>query len=603
MIRCSYQDSAMKIQRRAKRYRKPTLVLTAALLLGAAGCHQNSAAGPVEGPSENNAAADTTVPQVAGLPQAALAAAQGIDPEQIRASVKELADDKYQGRYPGTPGGDAAAKYIADQLQAYGIKPAGDDGSYFQKVPFYAVHTVADKTQFSLVPKSGSPIELKYADEYVTNNQTGAADSTIDAPIVFVGHGIDAPEYQWDDFKGVDVKGKVLLVVVNEPASDDPNFFKGKALTYYGRWTYKYEEAARKGAVGVLIIHRTDLASYPWTVVKSSWSGEHSYLKGDPLAKLKAASWIQLDTARKLFAAAGLDVNKEITASDQRGFKAVELPVKLKAHIVSQRRDFDSSNVVGVVDGSSGAKSEAVLYTAHYDHLGIDPNIKTGDNIYNGAADNGTGCGILLALANAYATAAKNGAQPLHNVYFSGVTAEEQGLLGSEYLGMHPPVPAKDISLDLNYDMLLPIGIPTSANVSGAERTTFYPTVEATAKAFKLVLQPDQNPNAGHYYRSDHFSLARVGIPAFSIGEGTLFAGHPDSWGKEQEEEYTAKRYHQVTDEYKPDMDFRGDARMAQFGFVLGWEASSAAAPVEWQSGDEFEKARKKSESSTGTLR
>ncbi len=252
--------------------------------------------------------------------------------------------------------------------------------------------------------------------------------------------------------------------------------------------------------------------------------------------------------------------------------------------------------MVGVVDGSSQEKADAVLYTAHYDHLGVDPNVKSGDNIYNGAADNGTGCGILLAMAKAYAMSAKNGAAPQHNVYFSAVTAEEQGLLGSEYLGMHPPVPAKNISLDLNFDMLLPVGVPTSAEVSGAERTTFYPTVEQTAKAFDLVLQPDQQPNAGHYYRSDHFSLARVGIPAFSIGEGTLFQGHEEGWGKQQFEDYTAHRYHQVSDEYKPEMDFRGNARMAQFGFVLGWQASAAASPVEWQGGDEFEKARKKRE-------
>ena len=568
------------------------LASTASVAFFAVGCHSK----PVEGPADNNAAANTTVPQIPGLPQAALQAAQGIDPEKIRATVKELADDKYQGRYPGTAGGEAAAKYIADQLSSYGVKPAGDAGTYFQKVPFYAVHSVADKTQFSLVPAAGAPIDLHYADDYVTNNQTGSADATINAPIVFVGHGIEAPEYQWDDYKGVDVKGKVLLVVVNEPPSDDPNFFKGKALTYYGRWTYKYEEAVGKGAVGVLIIHRTDLASYPWQVVRSSWSGEHSYLANDPLAKLKAASWIQLDTARKLFAAAGLDVDKEIDASNQRGFQAIELPIRLKAHIVSQRRDFTSDNVVGLVQGADADKKDAVLYTAHYDHLGIDPNIKSGDNIYNGAADNGTGCGILLALANAFATAEKNGAAPPHNIYFSAVTAEEQGLLGSEYLGMHPPVPAKDISLDLNYDMLLPVGVPTSADVSGAERTSFYPVVEQTAKAFDLVLQPDQTPNAGHYYRSDHFSLARVGIPAFSIGQGTLFAGHPESWGKDQMEDYTAKRYHQVTDEYKPEMDFRGEARMAEFGFVLGWQASAAPTPVEWQSGDEFEAARKKRE-------
>ena len=560
---------------------------TAALaLLPAAGCHSK----PMTAPPENNQAANTTVPPIPGLPQAALQAAQSIDPEQIRASVKELSDDKYQGRYPGTPGGDAAAKYIADRMQSYGIKPAGDQGTYFQHVPFYAVHTVADQTQFSLVPKTGKPIDLKYADDFVTNNQTGSAEATIHAPIVFVGYGIDAPEYGWNDFKGVDVKGKVLLVIVNEPPSTDDNFFKGKALTYYGRWTYKYEEAVRKGAVGVLIIHRTDLASYPWQVVRSSWSGEHSYLAKDPLAKLKAASWIQLGVARQLFSAANLDLDKEIEAAGQKDFKAIALPVQLKAHITSQRRDFNSDNVVGVVDGAKPA--QAVLYTAHYDHLGLDPNIKTGDNIYNGAADNATGCGILLALASAYASAAKNGAMPPHNVYFSAVTAEEQGLLGSEYLGMHPPVPARNISLDLNYDMLLPVGVPTAAEVSGAERTTFYPEVEQTAKAFDLVIQPDQMPMAGHYYRSDHFSLARVGIPAFSIGQGTLFQGHPDAWGKGQMEDYTAKHYHQVSDEYKPEMDFRGDARMAQFGFVLGWKALNASSSVEWQKGDEFEKAR-----------
>jgi Zn-dependent M28 family amino/carboxypeptidase len=571
--------------------------LTAAIVILSA-CQSKPSAAP--SPVENVSAASTTVPQLPGLPPAAIQAAQSIDPEKIGASVKELADDKYQGRYPGTPGGDAAARYIAGQLASYGVIPAGDGGTFFQKVPFFAVHTIADKTQFSLVPKSGAPLDLKFGDDYVVNNQTGAAESTIDAPIIFVGHGIDAPEYQWDDYKGIDVKGKVLLVVVNEPPSDDPNFFKGKALTYYGRWTYKYEEAVRRGAIGVLIIHRTDLASYPWSVVRTSWSGEHSYLKGDPLARLKAASWIQLDVARKLFASAGLDVEKEIQASDQRGFKPIDLPVWLKAHIVSQRRDFTSDNVVGEVEGANSDKvadkKRAVLYTAHYDHLGMDPGIKTGDNIYNGAVDNGTGCAILLALANAYATAAKNGAAPPHNIYFAAVTGEEQGLLGSEFLGTHPPVPAKDISLDLNYDALLPIGIPTAANVSGAERTTFYPTVEATAKAFNLTLQPDQNPTAGHYYRSDHFSLARVGIPAFSIGEGTLFAGHPDTWGKDQEDDYTAHRYHQVSDEYKPEMDFRGDARMAQFGFVLGWQASSSASQVEWQSGDEFEKPRQQSE-------
>jgi Zn-dependent M28 family amino/carboxypeptidase len=536
------------------------------------------------------------VPQIAGVPAAAQKAESGIDPEKIRADVKYLADDKLEGRGPGTAGDRMAAKYIEDQFTAYGLKPAGDNGGWYQKVPLYAVKTVPEQTTFTLVPKDGAPLVLKYGADYVTNNQTGSATADIDAPVVFVGYGIHAPEYDWDDYKGVDVHGKVALVIVNEPPSDDPQFFKGKAMTYYGRWTYKFEEAARQGAVGVLIIHREDLASYPWQVVRSSWSGEKSYLVGDPNAKLKAASWIQEDVAQKIAESMGHDIDEAIAASGKSSHSQL-LDWRLKAHIVSQKRDFDSENVIGKVAGKNAGATQAVLYTAHFDHLGMDPNA-AGDKIYNGAADNGTGCGILLELARAFADAAKAGAAPAHDVYFAAVTAEEQGLLGSEYLGMHPPVPAKDITLDLNYDMLLPIGMPTSTEVSGAERTSFYPTVEKTAQAFDLTIQPDQFPGAGHYYRSDHFSLARFGIPAFSIGQGTLFAGHDASWGEEQMKDYTQHRYHQPSDEYRPEMNFTGDARMAQFGFVLGWLASAAPQTVGWQAGDEFAAARSKSEGS-----
>ncbi len=573
---------------------------TASALLGlapvsllAAGQFQGGAAGQAQSATTANAKA-MQVPAIAGMPPAAQRAVQSIDSEKIRAHVKYLADDALEGRGPGTRGDQMAAKYIADQFADYGLKPAGDNGSWYQKVPLYAVKTVADETTFSLVPKGGQPLTLKYGADYVTNNQTGSATADIDAPIVFVGYGINAPEYDWNDYKGVDMHGKVALVIVNEPPSNDEKFFKGKALTYYGRWTYKYEEAARQGAVGVLIVHRTDLASYPWQVVRTSWSGEKSYLVGDPNAKLEAASWITEEVAQKLAESTGHGVDEAIDAAGERGFRPRELDWRLKAHIVSQKREFNSENVIGMVAGKNSGPQQAVLYTAHFDHLGMDPNAK-GDKIYNGAADNATGCGILLELARAFADAAKAGAPPQHPVYFASVTAEEQGLLGSEYLGMHPPIPAKDFALDLNYDMLLPIGVPTSTEVSGAERTTFYPTVEKVAKDFNLTIQPDQFPSAGHYYRSDHFSLARFGIPAFSIGQGTLFAGHDASWGEEQMKQYTAERYHQPSDEYRPEMDFRGDARMAQFGFVLGWEASSAPHTQGWVRGDEFEAARKKS--------
>ncbi len=535
---------------------------------------------------------EKNIPDIPGVPPAAHRAAMSIDPEKIRAHVRFLSLDLLEGRGPGTRGDKLAAEYIATQFALDGVQPAGDDNTYFQRVPLYAVHTIEDKTNFAFVPTSGSPVELAYGTEIVAKDQTGQAAADIDAPIVFVGYGIHAPEYHWDDYAGVDLKGKVALVIVNEPPSEDVNFFKGKALTYYGRWTYKYEEAARRGAVGVLIIHRTDLASYGWEVVRNSQAIEKSYLQGDPDATLRAAAWIQHDVAQKLLTAAGVgDVDAAIEKAGKPGFKAVELSVRLKGRVESRVRHYDSTNVVGKVAGVATG-SNVVLYTAHYDHLGIDPDAK-GDNIYNGAADNGTGCGILLEMARAFAQSSE---RPPHDVYFASVTAEEQGLLGSQYLGMHPPVPAGQITLDLNYDMVLPVGIPRSANLGGAERIDFWPTVQTVAQDFDLKLLPDPSPGAGHYYRSDHFSLARVGIPAFSVDQGNLFEGHDVAWGHDQYEDYVAHHYHQPSDEYRADWDFRGNAKLARFGFVLGWLASEQPRPVEWNAGDEFEAARKKNE-------
>jgi Zn-dependent M28 family amino/carboxypeptidase len=533
------------------------------------------------------------VPAVAGLPPAARAAAASIDPEKIRAHVRFLSLDLLEGRGPGKRGAELAAEYIATQFALDGLEPAGDKGSYFQKVPLIAVHTVEDKTKFAFLPASGQPVDLTYGSQIVSKDETGQATADFNAPIVFVGYGIHAPEYDWDDYAGVDLKGKIALVIVNEPPSDDEKFFKGKTMTYYGRWTYKYEEASRRGALGVLIIHRTDLASYGWQVVENSQAIEKSYLAGDPLNTLRAAAWIQHDVAQNLFTMAGLgDLDQEIDKAGKRGFHAQELNVRLKAHVESRVRTYVSTNVVGRVPGYSTNPENAVLFTAHYDHLGIDPDAK-GDGIYNGAADNGTGCGILLELARAFAQSTE---RPPHAMYFSAVTAEEQGLLGSQYLGEHPPVPARDISLDLNYDMLLPIGVPLSASLGGAERIDFWPEIQSVAKDFDLKLLPDSQPSAGHYYRSDHFSLARAGIPAFSIDPGDLFEGHDEAWGRAQSDDFVAHHYHQPSDEYHADWDFRGNAKMARFGFVLGWLASAQSKPVEWQSGDEFEPARKASE-------
>ncbi len=559
------------------------------------------------------------------LPPSLKAAEASIDSERIRAHVRFLADDLLEGRGPGLRGSELAAKYIATQFALDGLKPGGDNGTYFQQVKFVGMNAIPAKTHMQLDPKSGAPIELAYADDYTVSNRQLTPVEDINAPIVFVGYGVTAPEFSWDDFAGVDVKGKVILCIVGDPPSDDPKFFGGKALTYYGRWTYKFEQAARMGAVGALIIHRTDLASYGWDVVKNSNTSEKTYLAEDKNPQLKAASWIQLDVARKLFAEAGMNVETEMDAAGKRGFKAVELPVRLQAHVESTVRPFESPNVIGILPGSiydpsvksklasalpsstavgapsdrriwsegppadcktcdfpwlpggSGLSSthpadQAVMYTAHYDHLGFVPGM-SGDNVYNGAADNGTGCGILLEEARAWSD---SGVTPPHSVIFAAVTAEEQGLLGSEYLGQHPPVPAGQITLDINYDMVLPVGIPQEINVNGAQRTTFYPEVQATAKQFGLAIVPDPRPEAGSYYRSDHFSLSRVGIPAFSIDLGTLYEGHDRAWGVAQEKDYNEHRYHNFSDNYTEDMDFRGDAKLAKFGMELGWEALTA---------------------------
>ena len=524
-----------------------------------------------------------------GLPTDVAASMRGIDAERIRAHVRFLADDLLEGRGTGARGGDIAARYIATQFALDGLKPAGDNGGYLQKVEFTGVHTLPATTVALQPQHGGGAMDLKLGEDYVTNNQTQTADVDIDAPIVFVGYGIEAPEYGWNDFKGIDVKGKVLLLIVNQPPSKDPKFFNAGTMTYYGRWTYKFEEAARKGAVGALIIHRTDLASYAWGVVRNSWSNEQVYLSNDKDPKLKAASWIQLDVARQLFAASGLKLDDMMASAGTRGFKARELPVRFKAHIVSNVRQFVSNNVLGLLPGTdAGSATQAVVYSAHYDHLGIDPNL-SGDNIYNGAVDNGTGVAMVLELAHAFATSS---ARPPHPVLFVSVTAEEKGLLGSNYLGKHLPIPADRIALNLNFDAIQPIGVPESVTVTGAERTSFYPTVEKTAKAFGFAIQPDSEPGAGHYYRSDHFSFARVGVPAFSVSTGIKFAGHPAEWGKAQEEDYTEKRYHRPGDEYSPSMDFSSNAAISQFGFALGWQALLQKGTVNWLPGDEFERFR-----------
>jgi Zn-dependent M28 family amino/carboxypeptidase len=537
------------------------------------------------------------VASVAGLAQnaAVKSAEKEIDPLRIAAHVKFLSDDLMEGRYPGLRGGELAAKYVATQFALDGLKPAGDDGTYFQQINFVGMRAKGAETSAQVVPASGAPMVLKYGEDYTVSNQTLTESVDVDAPVVFVGYGATAPEFAWDDYKGVDVKGKVILCIVGDPPSEDPKFFGGKALTYYGRWTYKFEQAARMGAVGALIIHKTDLASYGWDVVKNSNTSEKTYLRDDKNPRLKGASWIQLEVAKKLFLAAGMDFDAQFAAAGKKGFKAVELPVKWKVHVESTVRPFQSANVVGILPGEK-KPDHAVLYTAHYDHLGMVAGM-AGDNIYNGAADNATGVGMILELARVWGQmASSHGGKLPHSVIFSAVTAEEQGLLGSQYLGQNPPISAAQIALDINYDMVLPIGVPLETNVNGAQRTDFYPEVEKTAKEFGLTIVPDPRPAAGSYYRSDHFSLSRVGIPAFSVETGMLYEGHDRAWGEAKFQDFEDHDYHNFSDNYRPEWDFAGNAKLDRFGMDLGWQVIATDKPIKWYKGDEFEAARVKSE-------
>src|SRR5437016_8238185 len=450
-----------------------------------------------------------------------------ISPERIRAHVKFLSSDQLEGRGPGGRGGQLATEYIATQFMLAGLKPGGDNGTYFQQVPLTGIQT--DKSAQLSASKGGQTLDFKWSNDFVGVNERLTADDRFEAEAIFVGHGIEAPEFQWSDFKNVDVRGKVLVLFTNEPASNDPKFFGGRALTYYGRWSYKYEEATRKGARGVIIIHTTRTAGYGWEVVRNSWSGEQPYVKVAPgQHALSLAGWVTQESGEKLLSLAGHHVDELLKAADSRDFRPIPLGVLIRCNLPTKVREIATRNVAGLVEGSDPRlKSEVVIYSAHWDHLGIGTPVN-GDAIYNGAVDNATGCGVLLELARAWAALPQ---KPRRSALFLSVTAEEGGLRGSEYYAQHPEIAAGKTALALNFDRLLTDGRYRDVNALGADRITVFPIVQVAARRFGLTLAPDPDPVGGHYYRSDHFSFARVGIPAFSVDQGVDLAGKPPGTG------------------------------------------------------------------------
>jgi len=508
----------------------------------------------------------------------------GISAERIREHTRFLSSDLLEGRGVGTRGGQLATEYIATQLALAGVKPVGANGTFFQPVPLVGVETRPGASLSASA--AGRTAAFKWAEDFVGASQTQQPEDAFEAGVVFAGHGITAREFNWDDYKGVDVTGKVVVVFTNEPPSTDPKFFGGRALTYYGRWTYKYEEALRHGARACLIIHTTPTASYGWEVVRNSWGKEAPFVKLAPGAKaLSFQGWLTRDAGERLLGLAGRQVDDLLAAADKPGFKAFDLGVQLRMRVESKIRRLDSNNVAGVIPGSDPKlKDEVVIFSAHWDHLGIGDPVN-GDAIYNGAIDNATGCAVVLEMARVWSSLPR---KPKRSALFLFVTAEEAGLKGSEYYGQQPLVPLARTAVDLNYDALYPFGRAADVVITGADRTTVYPLVQQIARRLGLAIAEDAQPEAGHYFRSDHFSLARVGVPAFTIGHATEFAGKPAGYGQQVYQEFNSKHYHQPSDEFQADWDFTALAQAAEYGFLLGEGVANQDKLPDWKPGEQF---------------
>jgi Zn-dependent M28 family amino/carboxypeptidase len=508
--------------------------------------------------------------------------------ERMAADVKTLANDRFEGRGPGTRGEELTTDFIATAFKKAGLKPAGGRGTYFQPVPLLKITTDAKATLSAT--KGDQRLTFRVEEEFAGVGQTQQPLEEIDAEAVFVGHGITAPEFAWDDYKGVDVKGKVVVLFTNEPPSDDATFFGGKALTYYGRWSFKYEEAARRGAKACFIIHTDETAGYPYSVVKRLEGAQLGNKADDP--KLAFAGWLSRQAGDKLLALAGRTVESALKEADAKGFKAVPLGFKLTGSFPTKVEQMVSNNVIGMVEGSDPAlKDEAVMFTAHWDHLGVGRAV-IGDTIYNGAADNATGCAILMELARQWAALSP---KPKRSALFLAVTAEEKGLLGSKFYAQHPVVPLGKTAIDLNFDMILPLGVPETVVVNGAERTTAWPVVQEMASRHGLVIEPDSRAHLGVFYRSDHFSMARAGVPAFSVAAGKRIKGKPADFGKQAAQAFNDKAYHTPQDEVRPDWDFAGFPVLAGFALDVARAVADADRLPTWVAGDEFRPAREKS--------
>jgi hypothetical protein len=525
------------------------------------------------------------------------AAAATIQAGSIRARIRYLASDLLEGRAPATRGDALAEAYIASDMERMGLAPGAPGGGWLQLFDVIGVTTHAPET--AVFQRGGQSVALKWLDDFIAFSGVQQPEARIDgAEVVFVGYGIVAPEYQWDDYKGMDLKGKVLLMMNNDPEGD-PKLFAGKTRLYYGRWDYKYKIAAKVGAAGAIVIHTEPSAGYKWQVVQSSWTGEQFSLplEGEPTIQMKA--WATEDACRRITRLGGQNLDALRAAAQKREFRPVSLGVRLDIVLKNDVQKKRTGNVLGKLEGSDPALAkQAVLYTAHHDHFGIKQGVRPGDDaIYNGARDNASGVAAMLAIADAMRALPQ---APKRSVYFAAVAGEEQGLLGSEFLSRHPPIPAGRFAANINIDSLNIWGRTKDITMIGMGKSSIDQDAKALAAMQGREVVGDQFPDRGFFYRSDQFNLAQVGVPAAYFDAGTRFVGRPDGWGKAVQEEFEAKYYHQPSDELRDDWDFGGAVEDAQFFFYLGTRLANAPSMPTWNSGDEFEATRKKALAEAG---
>ncbi|HEX5702720.1 MAG TPA: M28 family metallopeptidase [Pyrinomonadaceae bacterium] len=508
--------------------------------------------------------------------------------------TKALSADEYEGRGPGTKGEELTVKYLTDQFQRIGLKPGNPDGTYIQKVPL-AGFTAQPTASFTAGDKK---IDLKFPEDYVAVSRRFVPQSKVEnSDMVFVGYGVVAPEYGWDDYKGLDVRGKTIVMLINDPAVPDANdssklddkIFKGKAMTYYGRWTYKYEIATEKGAAAAIIIHETGPAGYPYEVVSGSWSRENFDIvkPNKNIGRVAVESWITGDRAKELFTAAGQDLDALKKAAVSKDFKPVELKAKANFTVQNTLREIQSNNVIGKIEGSE-KKDEYVVYSAHWDHLGRDPKLQ-GDQIFNGALDNASGIASMLEIAEGFT---KLGTPPTRSILFLAVTAEEKGLLGAKYYGENPLYPLNKTVANINMDGVNQWGRTKDITMVGDDNSTLIDLLREVSKLQNRVVNPDPEPEKGFYYRSDHFEFAKQGVPALYTDSGIDYSGKDVAFSKQKRDEYTAKDYHKVSDEIKPDWDLAGAVDDAQLLMIIGHRISQTDTFPTWKSGSEFKAKR-----------